>query len=199
MICEPVILKRSVAKAMGLLHYHNGKPCPAGHFSERFVSTGTCRACIRIKTKEWQAIEENKRWNRRYASEWAQAHPQQCARNKRAWSVKNAASLRVWRAKYAKGRVIERRLAEARRRVRKHKANGTHNSRQIRELLIKQKHKCPYCKSSLKNGYHIDHIYPLVLGGSNAIDNIQLLCPPCNLRKSIKSPERFAQEIGLLL
>lgn len=35
---------------------------------------------------------------------------------------------------------------------------------------------------------HIDHVMPLRLGGSNYIENIQLLCRPCNLSKGSKHP-----------
>lgn len=31
---------------------------------------------------------------------------------------------------------------------------------------------------------HIDHIFPLALGGSNDLVNLQLLCETCNLKKS---------------
>jgi 5-methylcytosine-specific restriction endonuclease McrA len=198
MIHEPII-KRSVAMAMGFIYYHNGKPCPKGHLAERFVSTGMCRICLREKTKEWQALEKNKEFNRKYAKEWAANNPERVAANKRAWVLRNAASLKIRYAKYASGRRVERCMAETRRRVRKHQSKGNHTAQEIQQLLEKQKFRCPYCQMSIRNGYHIDHINPLCLGGSNAIENIQLLCPPCNLRKSRKPPERFAREIGLLL
>lgn len=36
---------------------------------------------------------------------------------------------------------------------------------------------------------HIDHIIPFSLGGRNHIDNYQLLCRTCNLKKSNKVEE----------
>jgi 5-methylcytosine-specific restriction endonuclease McrA len=33
---------------------------------------------------------------------------------------------------------------------------------------------------------HIDHIVPLAKGGKNELDNLQLLCGKCNLKKGAK-------------
>lgn len=89
------------------------------------------------------------------------------------------------------------------RRAIKVKSTGQHNAQDILKLFDLQSHQCVYCKSTLenigKNKYHIDHIVPLSKNGSNGIENIQLLCPSCNLRKSNKLPEDFAASIGMLL
>lgn len=41
--------------------------------------------------------------------------------------------------------------------------------------------RCQHCRSS--DNLQIDHITPLVRGGTNDLHNLQLLCGPCNLRK----------------
>ena len=43
----------------------------------------------------------------------------------------------------------------------------------------------PDCQICASEGppYHIDHVVPLSRGGKNDLPNLQLLCPPCNLRK----------------
>jgi 5-methylcytosine-specific restriction endonuclease McrA len=43
------IIARAAAKAQGLKRYFTGKPCPAGHICERYVSTFGCWKCTRIK------------------------------------------------------------------------------------------------------------------------------------------------------
>lgn len=90
------------------------------------------------------------------------------------------------------------RANQARRRA---KGRGTWTKADISRLMELQKHKCAhtFCRTSLKGGYHIDHIMPLALGGSNAPSNLQLLCVPCNLSKASRHPVDFAQMRGLLL
>lgn len=39
------LLTRAEARSLGLLRYNNGRPCPAGHPAERFVSSGSCAVC----------------------------------------------------------------------------------------------------------------------------------------------------------
>jgi HNH endonuclease len=59
---------------------------------------------------------------------------------------------------------------------------------------------CIICKEDLQwSGYHIDHIVPLARGGAHNPENIQLLCPTCNVRKSAKDPIDYMQERGFLL
>lgn len=73
-------------------------------------------------------------------------------------------------------------------------------SRNLESKLFKlQKGKCACCGASLGDDYHMDHIMPLALGGTNTDDNIQLLRARCNLQKNAKHPIDFMQERGFLL
>lgn len=62
-----------------------------------------------------------------------------------------------------------------------------------------QRWKCVVCKVGIKGNYHVDHIVPLAKGGTHTPENIQLLCPSCNVRKSAKDPIEFMQSRGFLL
>jgi 5-methylcytosine-specific restriction endonuclease McrA len=80
-------------------------------------------------------------------------------------------------------------------------APGRFSAEDVRELLKAQGSKCANltCRKPIKRrSYHIDHVVPLSKGGSNWPDNLQLLCPACNLRKQAKPPEQWAAENGLL-
>jgi hypothetical protein len=50
----------------------------------------------------------------------------------------------------------------------------------------------PKCeKAGPRNEFHIDHIHPVSKGGSNKIENLQVLCVKCNLNKGPKMPGTF--------
>lgn len=69
----------------------------------------------------------------------------------------------------------------------------------IDQLHTMQRGKCAVCRNKLQNNFHVDHIVPLAKGGQHEATNVQLLCPPCNVRKSAKDPIDFMQERGFLL
>lgn len=84
------------------------------------------------------------------------------------------------------------------RRARQTGAGGVLSKDIVSRLLLLQRTKCTNCKGKLDK-YHIDHIQPISKCGRNEDRNVQLLCPPCNLRKHAKDPIAFAQEQGRLL
>lgn len=51
---------------------------------------------------------------------------------------------------------------------------------------------CAVCGSD--SNLHIDHIQPLSRGGTNAMDNLQLLCAGCNLSKGAKTMKEWVEE-----
>lgn len=69
----------------------------------------------------------------------------------------------------------------------------------IKRIGESQRWKCVACKADIKRKYHMDHITPLAKGGVHEPNNIQLLCPKCNVTKSAKDPISFMQERGFLL
>lgn len=92
-------------------------------------------------------------------------------------------------------------IKRLRRLERETQAGGSFQRHHVEALLKRQRGRCanPACRITLKPGYHVDHVIPLKLGGSNSHRNIQLLCPLCNLRKGAEHPVAFAQRNGLLL
>jgi hypothetical protein len=89
-----------------------------------------------------------------------------------------------------------RALAQSRRRK---ESLGKLSPNIIETLLKKQKGLCVCCRAKLVNEFHLDHIVPLALGGTNTDDNVQLLTPKCNLQKNAKHPIDYMQERGYLL
>ena len=89
------------------------------------------------------------------------------------------------------------------RRARDRNADGSHTNADVKLILLSQNNQCANCKATLilsgKKKYHVDHVMPLALGGSNWPSNLQCLCQTCNLRKSSKHPDDWANENGRLL
>ena len=91
----------------------------------------------------------------------------------------------------------EKRRANVRNRTALRKAaDGRHTSEQIIGMLHQQHWRCIACDEPIVRDRHIDHIMPLILGGSNDISNLQGLCPTCNMRKHDTHPLDWAMQIG---
>lgn len=68
----------------------------------------------------------------------------------------------------------------------------------VRSLLSLQENMCAYCDSWLKN-YHVDHITPVLVGGSNHITNLAIACPTCNQTASSKCFTSFIAKKNYIL
>lgn len=138
----------------------------------------------RIRTTQLAYRETRRAEKREYARAYRAANPQKAKAAVDAWYAANPDAMKIKkhnrRARLLAGGVL---------------------SRDIGERLAKlQRGKCAACGCALsKSGRHLDHIMPLAKGGANTDDNVQLLCPPCNLAKNAKHPIDWAQENGRLL
>lgn len=72
--------------------------------------------------------------------------------------------------------------------------------RKTRQIIIERcEHTCQYCgdHGNATHGldgkpWHIDHIEPWSLGGSNDESNLTLACATCNVKKRTRPAEQFA-------
>jgi len=114
---------------------------------------------------------------------------------RRAYHAKNAIAGRkrsaAWKAKNPERAKELSRVACLNRHVRSRAAEGRHTAEDIKTLYEKQNGLCIVCRTSLSEGYEVDHMNPLSRGGSNWPDNLQLLCAPCNQRKGAKTMQEF--------
>lgn len=69
-----------------------------------------------------------------------------------------------------------------------------------RRLMRQQDNTCVYCGFRRRaTSMEIDHIIPVVRGGSNDESNLQVICRPCNLRKGIQTDEEFRTRYARLV
>lgn len=115
-----------------------------------------------------------------------------------AWYASNRERCLVMSAARMKANPEARRIYKQNRRARE---SGGKLSQGLSSKLYKlQRGKCACgCKQPLGDDYHLDHIMPLALGGTNTDDNIQLLRQRCNNQKHAKHPIEFMQSRGYLL
>jgi 5-methylcytosine-specific restriction endonuclease McrA len=171
-----------------------------------------CRVCANIKAKEYQAKnrasvllkkKEHRAKNQdkiqNYMVGYRAENKEKLRRQTQKYRQANSTLLREKARVYASLNPLQRRAAESRRRAKMSGANGTHTAADIRVLHGKQRYKCACCGTDTTTKYHVDHIIPLALNGSNDLLNLQILCPKCNTQKSAKHPIDFMQEKGFLL
>ena len=68
------------------------------------------------------------------------------------------------------------------------------------QLMMRQGNTCVYCGyRRMASSLDIDHIIPVVRGGSNDSSNLQVICRPCNQRKGPQTDEEFRTRYARLV
>lgn len=155
-----------------------------------------CKDCDNAANAAWYAANREKR--RAVINAWNEANRDRVRATTAKWEAENPDRARERQAKWrAENREANRIIVQNRRS----RENGGNLSKGLAEKLLKlQRGKCACgCNQALGDDYHLDHIMPLALGGSNTDDNIQLLRATCNMKKNAKHPVEFMQQQGFLL
>ena len=203
-------MTRSEAKAAGLTHYNEGKACPQKHLPvRRLVSTGGCVACQREHAARYYRLDPDKM--REKSIKWARTNPDKVrekearrdrskdAPTKAAHRLRNLEKLRKFMAEWQRNNPEKRRANQAKRRAKLRGSDGAYTPDDVASLLAIQVGRCVYCRKPVKREFHVDHIVPLALGGTNIKTNLQILCPSCNSKKGKRHPVEFAKTLGLLV
>ena len=143
-------------------------------------------------------IAANSERKKAYDDAWAAANPDKRKASCAKWKSANRDKIKKAYAAWAKTKPESIRIRNQNRRAR---ASGGKLSNGLADKLVKlQRGKCACgCGQLLGTDYHLDHIMPLALGGTNTDNNIQLLRKLCNLQKKAKHPVEFMQQRGFLL
>lgn len=161
-------VSRKEAKRLGLKRYFSNRPCLRGHVAERSTANNSCFECTRIRQRSVKRI--------RCPQERLKAQRSYLSRPENR--EKHRCRIRLYRA-------------------RKREVGGKHSPEDVQRILKQQKGRCAYCKCKLAR-YEVDHIHPVISGGTNDARNIQLVCRSCNAHKSDLHPVDFARRLGLL-
>lgn len=197
MVTATRIVTRAQALSLGLKRYFTGKPCKHGHIAERTVDSCTCAECNRIISDEWN--KKNTDLKRKLWKDWNKDNKKRLAEKIKVDRVVNPKKYKDRFRKWYDKNPERVRINAHKRRDRKAMAVGSFTKDDIKSLLKKQNNKCINCNVLLGKNYHVDHIVPLILGGTDWPSNLQILCKRCNLSKGGKDPIVWAQSQGKLL
>jgi len=120
-----------------------------------------------------------------------QSHRDEIAAYYQTWRDEHAEEKRLYDHEYHKAHPEESRAYNRNRRARERAAPGSHSAADIVAQRERQRGRCFYCGTRLNGDQHVDHVTPLVLGGSNGPENLVVTCPRCNLSKGPKHPADF--------
>lgn len=191
-------------------------PLAEYHFEKRRNRLAAhCKACHRAMMQAWytrnreQLLEKHRQWwadNPDYGKDrWAaqtfadKAHKRERQRiyrriNSTAMNIReraryhadpsrSAKASRKWRSK----NIDKYREYFHRRRARIAQNGGTYTAQQWQELKAKYNSACLACgRTEPTIKLTVDHVLPIVKGGTNDISNIQPLCFSCNDSKGVK-------------
>ena len=118
-------------------------------------------------------------------------------RNDEKWKYSERNRRTEWYKRTIAKRRIYARINSHKRRV-LIQTGGNHTEEEIALLRKQQGNKCNACHRSLTKRFEIDHIMPVSRGGTNSIENLELLCRRCNRSKGDMLPEEWAAKLGLL-
>ena len=152
---------------------------------------------VQSRLASWRAANREK--VRAYCVAYRATNSEKMKAKSAAWKAANPEKARAGSAAWKAANPEMGRIYKQNRRARKLASGGKLSSDLADKLLKLQKGKCACCGLKLGKKYHLDHIMPLALGGTNTDDNIQLLRSTCNQQKHAKHPIDFMQQRGFLL
>ena len=155
-----------------------------------------CRDCKKKRDSEYRA-EHKERINAQI-KDWYVVNRDKTLERRRSKYEDRKDEILEANRKWRQDNPEKKRACHWRGKARRRNAEGRFTGSDISHLITMQKGKCASCARSIADGYHVDHIKPIILGGTNWPNNLQLLCPTCNLKKGGKDPFVFAKSLGKL-
>ena len=175
---------RSEAMSSGLTHYFSDRPCPRGHVTERYTSTGSCVVCLLARTR---AQTEAGYFRDLYPGKRSVLLAR-CKERYAATREIRIEAAKVWCLNNKDRVLITKKNYKAKRRTKELSGVST---RELRMWFSVQPKVCHWCNGDCGNASQIDHYMPLSKGGRHELDNLVIACVLCNRRKNARHPEEF--------
>lgn len=176
-----------------------------------------CKECCRISDNEYRQRHPDKvkakkqryldsggrEKARTYSREYQRAHKEERQSYMERWRAENRDRYLEYARRYGqqhKDEIKQKRRAKyaenphpfnemrQRRRARIKHAPGAHTAQDLERQHERQHGCCYWCSKPLESDATIDHVIPLVRGGSNNPDNLVIACRSCNSRKRTRIP-----------
>jgi 5-methylcytosine-specific restriction endonuclease McrA len=155
------------------------------------------RAAHRVQARAYAAAHREQ--ERQRVAKWRTDHPDRAARSRALYYEKNAAKCRERTRAYRTAHPEQyRHYRDEYKRLKRAGGRGRRLPFGYKtRLFATQGGRCNACHGALiESGFHVDHVKALARGGEHVIENLQLLCPTCNRRKSDKDFATFLRELG---
>jgi 5-methylcytosine-specific restriction endonuclease McrA len=137
-----------------------------------------------LYAKQYHARNRNKIASRMAEYKFTSEQKKRRAEQTKDWKRKNKDKVKMSNA-----------ATQAMRRC----ADGKYTQADVKWLIKIQRCRCAICQKNIKDKYHVDHITPIKLGGTNSKRNLQILCERCNTSKGAKPPHEYMQSVGFLI
>jgi 5-methylcytosine-specific restriction endonuclease McrA len=170
---------------VNLLRAHGG---PSRYWRNKGCRCVPCRSSLADYMRVYYATHPESRERQR---RWKDSHRDRMYAYTEVYRKRHPEEVRAcYRRWYARNRELN--LAyQARKRTAQYGGGNNFTRDDVRGQRERQGGTCFWCKGKL-GAYHIDHVIPIALGGSNGPENIVISCPHCNLSKSAQHPMDFA-------
>lgn len=200
---------KKICRNCGCAYEKRCKPCNAAYTAKYYLKhkdqvNAAIKKCKESNPEKYK--ESKAKWRienhgkvKAAALKWFNANKKDHSEMRAKRHAANPEKYRLKRKEWASKNLDKLRIKSHNRRVLKRINGGLMSKNIIPKLMALQKGKCACCYLSLDNDFHIDHIIPVKMGGTNHDYNLQLLHSSCNLKKSYKHPIEFMQSRGFLL
>lgn len=144
-----------------------------------------CKTCVKGLTALWRVAHPE------YMDAYRVANADRLAEHGRLYRIANSEERAEYNRAYCARNPDRYAAYNHNRKALKNGNGGIHTAEDVKAQYGRQRGRCFYCREKVSGQYHVDHVVPLALGGSNGPESLVISCPTCNLRKKDKSPMDF--------